>query len=249
MKKVRLSVAAFSACLLAASMFQSCNDLDDDNKWALVPSAVVTVKPQESGNFIMQLDDKTVLQPTNMKSSPFGEKEVRALVNYTETVASDVENIRNVSINWIDSIRTKNTVIDLGEENDDKYGNDPIEIVNDWLTVAEDGYLTLRFRTLWGYGSVKHNINLLTNVNPENPYELELRHDANGDFGGEMGDALIAFKLKDLPASDNNKVKIKLNWKSFPETSPRNLNYMSLPRLQLQLPTDLYIADLLINFV
>ena len=61
----------------------------------------------------------------------------------------------------------------------------------------------------------KHNINLLTGVNPDNPYEVELRHDANGDIGGSMGDALIAFNLDDLPPKDGQTVKLKLNWKSF----------------------------------
>ncbi len=216
MKKFKFLFLA--TCILAtASAMQSCSDFDnDDNRVLLVPSAVVTVKPQNNGeSFIMQLDKNTILQPTNIKTSPFGKKEVRALVNYSETVAGDSENIRNVNINWIDSIRTKNPVPDLGEENNEKYGNDPIEIVKDWLTVAEDGYLTLRFRTLWGYGTTKHNINLLTNGNPDNPYELELRHDANGDLGGEMGDALIAFNLKDLSISDMNDIKIKIKWKSF----------------------------------
>lgn len=214
MKTNRFSKFAF--CLFAAAaLFQSCSDLDSDHNDMILPTAVVTVKPINNGDqFIMQLDNKTILQPTNLTKSPFGKKEVRALVNYTETVATEDE-VRNVNINWIDSIRTKGTVPNLGAENDEKYGHDPIEIVNDWLTVAEDGYLTLRFRTLWGYGSVKHNVNILTDVNPENPYELELRHDANGDLGGEMGDALIAFNLKELPASEDNNVKIKLNWKSF----------------------------------
>lgn len=215
MKKFRFSI--LSVCLLATvSLFQSCSDFDNDNQELLLPSAVVTVKPVNDGDqFIMQLDNKTVLQPTNLTKSPFGKKEVRALVNYSETVASATEGIINVNVNWIDSIRTKDPVPDLGEENDSRYGHDPIEIVNDWLTVAEDGYLTMRFRTLWGYGNVKHNVNIITNVNPENPYELELRHNANGDLGGEMGDALIAFNLKNLPLSEDNNVKIKLKWKSF----------------------------------
>lgn len=215
MKKFKLLPLA--VCLLATtSALQSCSDFDDDKNELLVPSAAVTVKPQNNGeSFTMQLDKNTILQPTNMKASPFGNKEVRALVNYTESAGNETEGLRNVTINWIDSIRTKKTVPDLGEENNAKYGNDPIEIVNDWLTVAEDGYLTLRFRTLWGYGTTKHNINLLTNGNPDNPYELELRHDANGDLGGEMGDALIAFNLKDLTILDMADIKIKIKWKSF----------------------------------
>ena len=38
------------------------------------------------------------------------------------------------------------------EENNRTYGNDPVEILNDWVTIAEDGYLTLRFATRWGNG-------------------------------------------------------------------------------------------------
>ena len=94
------------------------------------------------------------------------------------------------------------------------YGSDPIEIVRDWVTIAEDGYLTLRVRTLWGGTGKKHNINLLTGTNPDNLYELELRHDALGDTRGTMGDALIAFNLNDLFRSAN-PTRMTLKWQSF----------------------------------
>lgn len=208
----RFGLAAFVLGSLIISSLSSCTS-NDDNMALLQPTALVTVRPSDSGTFTLQLDNTTTLYPTNMKSSPFGNKEVRALVNYTDEGSRG--NTRNVYINWIDSIRTKKTVPDLGIENDAKYGNDAIEIVNDWVTIAEDGYLTLRIRTQWGMLNNKHNINLLTGVNPDNPYEVELRHDANGDIGGNMGDALIAFNLNDLPLKDGETVKLKLNWKSF----------------------------------
>lgn len=208
----RFGLAAFVLGSLIISSLSSCTS-NDDNMALLQPTALVTVRPTDSGTFTLQLDNTTTLYPTNMKSSPFGNKEVRALVNYTDEGSRG--NTRNVYINWIDSIRTKKTVPDLGIENDAKYGNDAIEIVNDWVTIAEDGYLTLRIRTQWGMLNNKHNINLLTGVNPDNPYEVELRHDANGDIGGNMGDALIAFNLNDLPLKDGETVKLKLNWKSF----------------------------------
>ena len=50
-------------------------------------------------------------------------------------------------INWIDSIRTKDAVHAPADEA--AYGNDAVEIVKDWVSIAEDGYLTLRFRTRW----------------------------------------------------------------------------------------------------
>ena len=87
------------------------------------------------------------LLPTNMSSSPFGDKEVRALVNYNEVSESGGRYDKAVQVNWIDSILTKSIAPDLGSENDVVYGTDPVEIVNDWVTIAEDGYLTLRFRT------------------------------------------------------------------------------------------------------
>ncbi len=221
MGKIKLSIIA-AAVSATALLMPSCTDLDSKGPWMLKPSAVVTVKPQPDGQFIMQLDENTVLIPTNLKTSPFGKKEVRALVNYTES-ESRAATTRNVCVNWIDSIRTKNTVPSLGDLNDTKYGNDPIEIVKDWLTVAEDGYLTLRIRTIWGCLNVRHSINLLTDVNPENPYELELRHDANGDVNGELGDALIAFNLKNLPHAEGENIIIKLNWNSY--TGPKSVEF------------------------
>lgn len=189
---------------------------DDDSYELLRPTALVTVCPNADGSFIMQLDDEIQLVPTNLKSSPFGAKEVRALVNYAETnVSPQDKKTRNVEVNWLDSIRTKLPVETLGEHDAVKFGNDPVEIVQDWVTVAEDGYLTLRIRALWSSPHATHILNLVTGTNPEDPYELELRHDAKGDKTGSWGDALIAFNLNKLYGADAGKAKIKLKWMSF----------------------------------
>lgn len=196
-------------------MLPSCIN-DDDSSELLRPTALVTVCPNADGSFIMQLDDETRLVPTNLKSSPFGTKEVRALVNYTETnVSPQDKKTRNVEVNWLDSIRTKLPVETLGEQDAVRFGNDPVEIVQDWVTVAEDGYLTLRIRALWSSPHATHILNLVTGTNPKDPYELELRHDAKGDKNGRWGDALIAFNLNKLHGADAGKAKIKLKWKSF----------------------------------
>lgn len=201
--------------VVALMMLPSCTN-DDDSPELLRPTALVTVCPNADGSFIMQLDNATQLVPTNLKTSPFGTKEVRALVNYTETnVSPQDKKVRNVEVNWLDSIRTKLPVETLGKQDEVKYGNDPVEIVQDWVTVAEDGYLTLRIRTLWGSPHATHILNLVTGTNPDDPYELELRHDAKGDKNGRWGDALIAFNLNKLPRGDAGIAKIKLKWKSF----------------------------------
>lgn len=195
-----------------APLFQACDN--DDDSMSNYHTALVTVCPNDDGSFVLNLDDATVLYPANMKVSPFGKKEVRALVNYSEVPGEDAKAVvKNVQVNRIDSIRTKNPVMSLSD-NDAAYGNDPIEIVQDWVTVAEDGYLTLRIRTLWGFNNQPHVLNLVTGVNPEDPFEMELRHNAMGDVGGHYGDALIAFNLNALPEMEGF-VKIKLRWKSF----------------------------------
>lgn len=212
MKAMKLSVLALGLAA-ALPVLNSC-DTDSDCKDAVRwPTALVTVYPGAPSGFTMQLDDKTTLVPTNMTASPFGGKNVRALVNYTEENATN-GSVRNVHVNWIDSIRTKLPVETTGADDKTQYGNDPIEIVRDWVTVAEDGFVTLRIRTLWG-GNTTHVLNLVGGVNKDNVYEFDLRHNANGDTSGRVGDALIAFNLNGRWTELPDDVKIKINWRSF----------------------------------
>ena len=207
------SKALAVATVVATSIgFQSCLDDDDNNAYYLrYPNALVTVKEAADGAFFLQLDDKTTLLPTNVKTSPFGDKEVRALMNYSEVDEASGEYTKAVHINWIDSILTKPIAPDLGEENDKIYGTDPVEIVNDWVTV-------------WG-GSQKHFVNLLLGQNPDNPYEVEFRHNAYGDTYGKTDDGLVAFKLDELPDTEGKTVKLKLKWKSFSGDKSAEFDY------------------------
>lgn len=225
--KMKLAMALMSL-LTAIFALHSCST-DDDGASINRPTALVTVRPVAGTNdFVMQLNDSVTLYPTNLKTPPFGQKEVRALVNYT-TEKGD-KNSRNVYVNWIDSIRTKQPVQSQGTLADAQlYGNDPIDIVRDWVTVAEDGYLTLRIRTAWGNANVKHHINLLTGTNPNNPYEVELRHDAKGDVGGKVGDALIAFNLNNMPHEGKQKIRFTLKWKSFMGEKSINFDLLLRP--------------------
>ena len=116
-KGVMIAVA-----VVCSASLQSC--LDDN--------ALVTVKNATDGSFFLQLNDSTTLLPTNMSSSPFGDKEVRALVNYDEVSESGGRYDKAVQVNWIDSILTKSIAPDLGSENDVVYGTDPVERLGDY---------------------------------------------------------------------------------------------------------------------
>lgn len=200
--------------LLGMIILPSCLD-DDDDFSRIYPNALVTVKEAADETVFFQLDEETTLLPVNITSHPFDSKEVRALVNYEEVDDPTEEYDQAVRVNWIDSIRTKPMAPNLGEENDNEYGNDPVEIVSDWVTIAEDGYLTLRFRTMWSHQGITHYVNLIPTNNPENPYEVQFKHDANGDVSGRVGDGLVAFRLDQLPDTEGETVKLKLIWDSF----------------------------------
>ncbi len=231
------------AVMLATGfVFQSCLD-DDDNDYAFYPNALVTVCPQTDGSFVMNLDEKTRLHPVNMKTSPFGDKEVRALVNYSAEKHAENATDINVQVNRIDSIRTKLPVVSLGAEEDAELGNDPIEIVNDWVTVAEDGYLTLRLRTAWGDTQRVHYINLVTGINPDDPYDFELRHDSNGDRPLREADVLIAFNLNKLPAPADGKAKVKLRWNSYSGMKKLEFDLLMRPAARLEIPSNLKPAS------
>ena len=212
--------------LMGIIILPSC--IDDDNDLNLLyPNALVTVKEAANNTLFFQLDDQTTLLPVNLNSHPFGSKEVRALVNYKEVDQPSGDFDKAVSVNWIDSIRTKPMAPNLGEENDQVYGNDPVEIVPDWVTIAEDGYLTLRFRTIWSNMGITHFVNLIPTNNPQNPYEVEFKHDANGDVSGRVGDGLVAFKRDDLPDTEGETVKLKLIWRSFNTTKSMEFDYQT----------------------
>ncbi len=212
MKKIQLIIAG--SLLAVSSVLQSCDIDNDDNSYIFQPTALVTVCPQEDESVLFQLDDSTRLNPVNLKKSPFGNKEVRALVNYSSVSDKPASPIQDVNVNWIDSIRTKMPVVMTGDE-DKQFADDPLEIIKDWVTVAEDGYLTLRLRTVWGSGHIKHAVDLLYTGNTGEALEFELHHNANGDLTGNMGDALIAFNLNQLIADLPKPVKIVLKWNSF----------------------------------
>ncbi|HNW57684.1 MAG TPA: NigD-like protein [Bacteroidales bacterium] len=213
-----------SGIVFMALAFQSCLN-DDTFDDYLYPNALVTVKPVTDKSFFLQLNDSTTLYPVNVTASPYADKEVRALVNYKEVKEPSNGYSKAVYINWIDSILTKTMVPDLGSDDDATYGNDPVEIVNDWVTVLEDGYLTLRIRTVHGSQPQKHTVNLLAASDPAKPYEIEFRHNACGDVDGTFRDALVAFRLNMLPNTNGKTVKLKLKWKSFSGDKWAEFNY------------------------
>ena len=208
--------------LLGTMSLHSCLNDDDTDNSVNYPNALVTIKTNSStGQVYFQLDDETTILPT--KTSPYGNKEVRALTNIRVQDGQNGHYSKSAYVNWVDTILTKNMARSLGKKDDETYGKDPVEIVKDWTTVVEDGYLTLRFRTYFGSGK-KHIVSL---VKGEKPYEVVLHHNAAGDTRGFIRDGLVAFRLNDLPDTQGKTVDLTLKWQSFSGMKSVTFKYKS----------------------
>lgn len=211
--KLNRIITAFAASMALVS-FTSCDKSQDGIPYdELIANAVVTVKP-DGNSFYLQLDDSTVVIPSNLTKSPFGDSEVRAFTNYR--IESQEKGRQVGHINWMRQMLTKKTVASQGVEKDkEEYGNDAVDVVNAFPTVCEDGYLTLRFRTYWGRtNSVQHTVNLVTGVDASDPYLVEFRHNDGGDVKEVEADAYVSFRLSELPDTEGKTVKLKVRYKT-----------------------------------
>lgn len=225
-----LKMMAFAAIMFSSAFtLQSCDD-DYDNNYVICPvhspNALVTFKTDPAnGQVYMQLNDSVTLVDKDYKQWPFDakdKKEVRALVSVLFDDKNDTGLQRDVHIVHVfDTIRTK-PMSPIVNDMEKVYGDDPVEILDSWKTVCEDGYLTLHFRTLFG-GMKIHTLRLVRQADGT----LRLFHDANGDAKGAVGDGIIAFRLNDVPKpEDGGKYEnITLKWNSFSGEKSHTFKY------------------------
>jgi hypothetical protein len=220
MKKILVTFTLIVTVMLGLSSC-TCNDAGDVD---LFYNALVTVKHTASGTLYFQLDDKTTLRPHGISDSAYGNEQFRALVSYTERdeVPASSDGItfdKSVDVFRLDKILTKQIAASQGDRDDEVYGTAPVEIVNSWANIIEDGYITLVFSGYWGDVNKTHKINLVGGVDSGDPYLLELRHDACDDvatvYDSTRCNGIAAFDLNSLPDTKGETVKLKIRFISF----------------------------------
>ena len=114
----------------------------------------------------------------------------------------------NVKINRAKKVLTKG-ILDITEENQDSIGNDPIIVKDCWM--AND---LLNFELKY-YGRYQiHYINLVKEPGDltveDQPFELELRHNANEDSEDIPYTAFVSFKLDSLQVAGVDSVHFRV---------------------------------------
>ena len=170
-------------------------------------TAIVSVRISPTDTVYFQVDDQTRLFPVGDQAPYRGLERILCGVRvYGETIPNYGF---PAQVFWFDSLDKGVMTADASVQ-----GEDPVWIISDWMTSCEDGFLTLHYEAWWGELTVPHGLYLVSGLNPGDPYELWLRHDAKGDGRLRKDDALVYFDLQSLPDTGDSAATLTLKWKN-----------------------------------
>lgn len=97
--------------------------------------------------------------------------------------------------------------------------SDPMDIVSDWMTSLEDGFLTLHYMIPTS-GEKKHHFLLYQSLYDSNQYYLI--HKADGDTKGSVMDGIVCFDVsRSLPQTEGKTVKLSFAYIDLNHTEKR----------------------------
>lgn len=191
----------FGALLLLAACskgempdYQSAPQDSDKPASGELYTAIVTQKCDAQGKVFFQLDDENIAYPTNFDGTYTGLRRLICKITLSGSTCY---------LHWMDYLTEAPFVASA------TIPDDGLELLDDWMTSVEDGFLTVHYRSWWGDGSTPHSLEV---VQGEHPYELYLRHSRNGDEALSEADALVYFDINSLPSTEGDYVYLTLNW-------------------------------------
>ena len=132
------------------------------------------VKKALSDTVYFQLNDSVTVYPVNYQGKYSAMERVICEARVKNAATGSYP--YTCYVNWLEALDTGIVTSDKSIK-----GDDGIDIIEDWMTSVEDGYLTLHYTCWWGTAPVQHSFILVKGTNPSDPYEVELRHNAGGD--------------------------------------------------------------------
>lgn len=212
-------------------MLQSC----DDDGYSLGNYVVrmATVRVISGNSYYLEIDNGKTLFPA--ASDVLWYKPVdgqRVVANYT-LLGDDYGNYDHaVKVNFLSNVLTK-TVEDLTAEDEEKFGNDPVRIIDMW---AGGNYLNVEF---WINlpSQYKHRISLVNNTSedwPDDGYiHLEYRYNDQDDTTGYWRRSIVSFNLGNYVSEEAlakyNGIKVKTNPASADDTEAWTFEFRESP--------------------
>ena len=157
--------------------------------------AVGTIKTRDGVRFI-QLDPVStgfVVNPKEIEDMADG---TRVYLQYRTVVSTETPDFCTdaILVEWATPLEQGDvSLLDFEEalSADSFLSTDPVDIVPDWITSLEDGFLTLHY-TIYG-GDKRHSFCLYRGMGSS--HSLYLVHDTGGDAGKTLKDGIICFPL------------------------------------------------------
>ena len=222
MKKSYLFILLFGFMLVVTSC------LDDDDGYSLgdmwIGFGMIDQVSSDPVDYRIHMDNGNILVPVASgyhlpwyyygTSDPQSRLKTgdRILLNFTilDDDSANGEDQENyfVRVNSVKKILLKG-ILDLTEENQDSIGHDPVNVKKVWQT---DSLLNFEIK-YWGRYEV-HYINLVKEpgmlTSDDQPIELELRHNDNGDLEDLPYSAFVSFNLKALQVEGLDSVQYRV---------------------------------------
>ena len=211
MKRHLAILIAVSALIVSCSMEEAMPGRYYDSDMASEPSAeslgafnaIATIKKTPTDSVYFQLNDSTTVYPTNYQDAYTRMERVIGRVHVFDRHTGRFN--YTCWVEWAEPLEE-------GTVSSSAKGDDPIDVLDDWMTSVEDGFLTVHYDAMWGRSATIHSFSIVTGTNSGNPYELVLKHNANGDGAEQKGDGLVFFDINSLPDTGGQYKQLTLKW-------------------------------------
>ena len=235
MTYLRWARVALAALLVLVGCAKADLEGNPDREWAIDPFddhsgenglAIGTLESKDGARYI-KLSENTcskVMNPTVVEDIP---DHTRIFLEFRYVVASQLASCYTdaILVEWaspIDqgSMSLLNFEEAFGTESIQSatYG-DPMDIVTDWMTTLEDGFLTLHYQIPTS-GEKKHRFALYQSLYNYNDYYLV--HQADGDTKGSVTDGIVCFDVAAiLPKTEGKTVELSLVYIDLNHTEKR----------------------------
>lgn len=215
----RNKLILFLSLFMALPCMYSCmNDMGETDQLMF---AIGTVKVIEKQDYYFDLDEGSKLYPSDTTHIQ-GYQVIpgqRVFVYFTLLEDKIPGYEYNAEIMHIEDILTKDVYM-MPPQKADSIGNDPINIVEAWIT---DGYLNVKYQFYYSNNpEKKHMLNMVVNdeissenTNPTDYLLLEFRHNAYNDTQLIPGTGVVSFKLDNVTNLLTDKKGINIKVKSL----------------------------------